>query len=153
VVDLVGPALEREVRLRLGPLAVPSPPTAEALDLALPEVPYGGLGRVVVLQDQPTYRVSFASQSLVEVPTQRQLGGRQGAFGFAGVRNDRILHPQTGTPVHRVTASNVFRGSAGFRRIVLATGPTLQCLPALSDAPPALALVPSPPAGIPGTEP
>jgi hypothetical protein len=139
VQDLFGPWIIHEQFIKTFDLAQPAPtPGPSVFDFRLPLQPYAQYGRVMVLQDQPSYGVAVLNSQVQEIPTGVVFSNLAGAFDMDGIVNDVAVEPD-GQLVRRVYPSSAFRGRPIFHQVFLANPNMAPCLPQTpSLAPPVI---------------
>ena len=141
--DLSGPAVSHNTFTKTFDLSQSTPMPSEAnFDQYLPLTSFAQYGRVMLLQDQPTYGAAVLSRDVVQTPSGAVIPNDFRVAALQGVYNDSILNPR-GQIQRRITASIPYRGLALHHAILLVSDSTLPCVGALNLKEPDLTRIPS----------
>jgi hypothetical protein len=139
--DLFGPALMRNSFAKVFDPAQPMAPSESDFDLHLGEAGAGQYGRVMLLQDQPSYGASVLTREAVQVPS-----GAIGTNDFrtvtlGAVYNEVVLRSD-GALIQRVRPSGPFRGVTVHHAILYMSLSTMACVEQMRFLTPGLTQIP-----------
>jgi hypothetical protein len=138
VQDLFGPALLFNQFVKTFDLTQPvALPSETSFDFSTSQESFSEFGRLMLLQDQPSYGASVLTRQVQEIPSGAVETDRFRAAVLPAVFNNVVLGP-SGELVRQVRSSSVYRGVPLQHGFFLVNQNTLPCFPQTQLLPPDL---------------